>query len=174
MHLFQTHCLTGPLTTTTFNSQRFFTTTRVGGAVSVQDTTSSILLPLQGSYSVFLQGLGGGPAASVAIGQTAQLPADAASLRYWASPLSILQLSLDGQVLPVFLLGTTPGYSIFGADVSAFAGQMRELRLTGPSNGGGLFDNIQFSNQPIPEPGMISILLVGLGGFGFRVWSRAR
>ena len=42
-------------------------------------------------------------------------------------------------------------------DISMFAGQTGELRFAGA----GLFDDIQFSNQPIPEPG--TFCLFGLG-----------
>jgi hypothetical protein len=41
--------------------------------------------------------------------------------------------------------------------VLSYAGQSAELRFIGPANGGGFLDNIFFSNQPIPEPGAMSL-----------------
>jgi len=143
----------------------------LGGAlISIHDTSSSIAQPLAGAYSILLQGSSAGPATSVAIAQTGQLSGSSLSLRFWACPLSNLQITFDGQSVQVFHLATTPGYDIFGADISAFSGQTRELRFTALADSGGFFDNIQFSDQPIPEPGSISLLLVGLGLAGFRRW----
>ena len=150
----------------------FYDTTSLGGAaVSLQDAASLEFQPIQGNYSVLLQGSGAGPSASAAIGQTGQVPAGAVSVRFWASPLSNLQVTFGGQGIVISRLGSTPGYDVFGGDISPFAGQTAELRFIGPGNSGGYFDNIFFSNQPVPEPS--TFCLFGLGGLllGWRRFS---
>ena len=143
-----------------------------GPAVSIHDASSLIFQPLQGSYSVFLQGASAGPAAGSAIGQTGQIPLTAASLMFWASPLSSMQLSFGGQNISLVKLSSTPSYDILGGDISMFAGQTAELRFIGPRNGGGYFDNISFSIQPIPEPS--TFCLFGFGALLIRIcFSRA-
>src|ERR1041385_269589 len=74
-------------------NQIFYDTTSLGGAaVSLHDAASLEFQPIQGNYSVFLQGSGSGPAASAAVGQTGQIPANAVSVRFWADPRSMLQV----------------------------------------------------------------------------------
>jgi len=76
-------------------------------------------------------------------------------------------------------LNATANYTVFGADISAYAGQTGELLFTAPWQGepgqsgfeeDGMVDNIQFSSSPIPEPNEFS--LVGLGALllRFRRW----
>lgn len=137
-------------------------------AVSLHDSASTLGPPIQGNYSVFLQGSGAGPARSAAIGQTGQLPVGAASIRFWASPLSNMQVTIDGQLIPLYALGAGPGYNILGGNIAAFAGQTHDLRFVGPANGGGFFDNIFFSNQPVPEPSVVA--LAGLAGLLWTGW----
>jgi hypothetical protein len=60
--------------------------------------------------------------------------------------------------LPIAILGgSVDTYLILGADISVFGGQTGELRFSG----GGYFDNIQFSSEPIPEPGALGLLVLG-------------
>jgi hypothetical protein len=69
-----------------------------------------------------------------------------------------LAVAFNGTRIPLSLLGTsTNSQSIWGGDVSSFAGQVGELRFFGL----GRFDNIFFSPQAIPEPRMFG--LFGLG-----------
>lgn len=143
-----------------------------GPGISLQDAAGGFFQPIQGTYSVFLQGSGAGPAYSAAIGQTGQIPASAASLRFWADPRSNLQVTFGGQVIPIVTLGSTPSYNIFGGDVFLFAGQTAELRFTGPANSGGYFDNIFFSDQAIPEPGAFGLLGLGAALVGWRFGCR--
>ena len=94
---------------------------------------------LDGKYSAFV--------ADDAISQTGLVPADAISLRFVQLPgwiTSSLQVSLNGQNLSYISLGGT----VWGADISAFAGQTATLTFSGV----GLFDDIQFSPELIPEP----------------------
>jgi hypothetical protein len=132
-----------------------------GAAITIHDSASLAFQPLQGNYSVFIQGSSAGPPTSAAIGQTGQVPASSLSLRYWADPRSNLQVTFGGVVIPIMRLASTASYDIFGGDISSVAGQTAELRFTGLANAGGYFDNIFFSNEPIPEPSTVG--LIGLG-----------
>jgi hypothetical protein len=65
-------------------SRMYYNTVSLGGAgITLHDTNSGFFTPLQGSYGVFLQGSGAGPATSAEIGQSGTIPAAAASLRFW-------------------------------------------------------------------------------------------
>ncbi len=140
-----------------------------GAAISLHDTASRYFQPLQGSYSVLLQGSGAGPAVSAAIGQAGQIPASSLSLRFWADPRSNLQVTFGGQIIPLARLSSNPAYDVFGGDVSMFVGQTAELRFIGPANSGGYFDNIFFSNQPIPEPSALGLFGLGTLLLGWRL-----
>jgi len=82
-------------------------------------------------------------------------------------------MTFGGVLVPMFRLASTAGYDVFGGDISSFAGQTAELRFTGPANSGGYFDNIFFSNQPIPEPSALSLFALGSLLIGWR-WRRRR
>jgi hypothetical protein len=63
-------------------------------------------------------------------------------------------------------LQTFSNYTLYGGDVSAFAGQVSQLSFASLAGGAPnelLVDNIQFSSQLIPEPSVFGLLaLVGL------------
>lgn len=141
-------------------------------AVSIHDSSSLSWQPIQGNYSVFLQGAGFGVLRSSALGQYGQIPVGAASVRFWADPRSNLEVTFGGQLIPIFRVASTPSYDIFGGSVNGFAGQTAELRFTGPANSGGYFDNVFFSNQPIPEPGTLYLSSLGVVCLGWRLRSR--
>ena len=140
--------------------------------VTIQGTASTYLTPLQGNYSVYIQG--GSPYAygtNAGIFQTGQIPIFAKSLTFWGQ-VGNVQLSFSGQALSYNAIGNVGNYSIFGADVSAFAGQIGELRFNVTHPGGAILDNIQFSNSPVPEPGSLALLVVG-GLVGVWRWKRS-
>jgi hypothetical protein len=115
---------------------------------------------LQGDYSVLIQGT---PTEPASIGQTGTIPATAQSLTWWGIGAEV---SFEGQPLPFSAIGYTTHYTIYEADVSAFAGQTGQLLFTSSHFGpalGETIDNIQFSL--IPEPGVSSLL--ALGGLSF-------
>jgi PEP-CTERM motif len=124
---------------------------------------------IQGNYSVLLFG---GTFAyqqvynttnGASIGQTGQIPLTAQSITYWGNAL---QVTFNGQSLSFMDVSNTLNYTIWGADISAFAGQTGQLLFTAPGlTYGSMLDNIQFSSLPIPEPGILS--LFGLGGLAF-------
>ncbi len=131
-------------------------------------------LALDGHYSIDLYGgvPGSGDTSGGSISQTGLVPASARSLEFLAAGTFAngpLHLSLGGQNIPFYALYTGPGYTCYGADVSAFAGHVEELAFTPPFNSGvnnyWELDDIGFSTAIIPEPGISSLFL--LGGFLF-------
>jgi hypothetical protein len=128
---------------------------------------------IQGAYSVFLlggsmyyQGTNG-----ASIGQTGQIPLGTHSITYWGAGWNSLRITFNGQVLAFTILASTANYAVFGADISAYAGQTGELLFYAPTvTGGGFVDNIQFSSSAIPEPN--SLALLGLGVLFFSVCRR--
>jgi hypothetical protein len=139
--------------------------------VSLQSSTSQITQPLQGTYSVFLLGASiVSPPASASIAQSGLIPSGSKSILFLSSPAHGLQVSFAGQPIPLIELGTGTDYVVLGGDVSQFAGLLGELRFTAPPLGGAVLDNIQFSTQSIPEPGILGLL--GLGVLSMAVLRR--
>jgi len=153
-----------------------------GAAVFLEDGTNSFgggPAPLQGKYSVLLEGSYAGTPNSASIGQTAQIPLNALSLTFYLSLNSSLQVSFNGQLIPLVQTGSTANYDIMGGNISAFAEQTGQLLFTAPPGpeddiGYGLIDNIQFSNLGIPEPGVFGLWTLGALLVGWRVRGRRR
>jgi len=138
-----------------------------GSGVCIENSNNPFGLPqvqggnfivVQGSNSRFYVG-------SAAIGQTGQIPSWAMSMILWgAMGTATTNVTFNGVFLPLSLTsvvydssGTNYAYAIYSADVSTFAGQTGELRFTAYANQVLLFDNIQFSTSPVPEPSVISL-----------------
>ena len=143
-------------------------------AISIQDTASSFQ-PIQGSYSAILQPSSGGPPTTAALGQTGQIPTTAMSLLFYGSPG--MQVTFRGQPLSVVELGSFPTYSSFGAPISAFAGQTGELLFLMPNfsfPAMSYLDNVRFSDQQLPEPGIGSLCFLGALVLGWRALKQRR
>jgi hypothetical protein len=114
---------------------------------------------LQGNYYAYVQGT---PSEPASIGQTGTIPATAQSLIWWGDGPEV---SFNDQPLSVTFVGATDYYTIFSADISAFAGQTGQLLFTSshyPNAPGDQIDNIQFSSSGVPEPSTFGLLtLVG-------------
>jgi hypothetical protein len=141
---------------------------------------------ISGNYTVLLQAganpQGGDTAVNVSIFQTGTIPADAQSLDFEAwnieggGPPSV---SFDGNSLsPVALssgqsLSGQP-YTLYGADISAYAGQMGQLRFTdvfgGPVMCGIELDDISFSPNAVPEPSTLALLVTAGLALAARRW----
>src|SRR5437879_6255876 len=113
--------------------------------------------------------------------QSGIIPPDAQSIRFTAAPYSSLAgisaslyFELNGGIIPIIALDEKPAYTTWGADVSAYAGQVAQIGFdvegrypfAGTAEphvflGIGL-DNIEFSPTPIPEPASKQILAAGL------------
>lgn len=125
-----------------------------GAGVTLQGVNSPYAPAIAGNYSLTLQGGISLLSEGAFIAQTGQIPAGTRSLLYAGGPM--LQVSFAGQPLTPVVLGTFPSYNLWGVDVSAFAGQVGQLRFTqlhfGTSNTPSYLDNISFSTSPVPEP----------------------
>jgi hypothetical protein len=137
---------------------------------------------IPGHYTAFLlAGTYGLPLVSAAIAQTGQIPPDAMSLLFVAngSPANDnWNVTIGGQTIPVTQLSqASPGYYLFGANISQFAGQTEELRFTanvGIGLGSLFFGEIQFSSSPVPEPSSAGLLLFGSILCGRFIWRRQK
>lgn len=155
-----------------FDAVYYNNVTAGGAAVSLHDTTDS-LKPLQGNYSVLLQHSSGN-FASAGIGQVGQLPANAKSIVFdsgfsgvWST---VYDVTFAGNPIPLFDIGTASGYFIVGGDISAYAGQTGELRFTALlADFGPYLDDIRFSNQAVPEPGVLGLSVIGGLLLGWRL-----
>jgi hypothetical protein len=122
---------------------------------------------IEGQYTVVLQPgfdpFGSGHNVSASISQTGFVPANAQSFQFKALA-SNFSVSLAGQNLSLVMLGTGANYTLYGADVSLFAGQNAALTITSlaQNNTANYFDSMLFSTTAIPEPSTFA--LVALGG----------
>jgi hypothetical protein len=155
-----------------------YSTLSLGGAnVSLIDTNnSSGLRPLRGRYSVLLEGSGLGTPTVAALGQTGQIPVSALSMSFLFRSLNgELQVSFNGQPIPLFQTGATTNYAILSGDVSVFAGQTGQLLFSAsPIHNAGFLDNIQFSSSSIPEPSALALVVLGGLFIGWRGWAARR
>jgi hypothetical protein len=118
---------------------------------------------IQGNFDVFLQGGNfNGLPADASISQTGVIPAGTQSLLFDASfgPTSPLQLSIGGQQVPFSAVGSGAGtgvdYTVYAANISAWAGYMEPLTFSS-AGGANLIDDITFSTQTIPEPSPLAL-----------------
>lgn len=107
---------------------------------------------VEGNFSVWLSRDG-------SIAQTGAVPANAMSLLFKTFGPA-LSVTLGGQALSCVLLTNGPGYTMYGADISAFAGQTAALTFALPPFFTPL-DDIQFSPEAVPEPWGPSIAAAG-------------
>ncbi len=137
--------------------------------ISLITSTSPFLQPIQGGYSVFLQG-GRILGSSAAIGQTAQINPSANSLFFLAQFDNVFsgpQITFSGQSISYFEVSRTASYATYAADISTIAGQSGDLRFTvTAANASTLLDGIFFSSTIVPEPSTYSLLGCGVLLFG--------
>jgi hypothetical protein len=124
-------------------------------------------------------------AADLTLSQTGLVPASAQSLWFKAlwegySPSSAVEVALGGQTLSLFPMGGGTNYTLYAADVRSFSGRTAELNFTllaQRPHGGDNFlflDSVQFSDQAVPEPGMLSLFALGALLAGTRALHRRR
>lgn len=121
---------------------------------------------IEGQYTLVLQPGQGSSSQNVgaSVSQTALVPADTQSLQFKAQSSSAFSVSLGGQDLSLVPLGTGANYTLYGADISAFAGQTETLTITALAapNTTENFDSIVFSpNSIVPEPSISGFLALG-------------
>jgi hypothetical protein len=145
-----------------------YNTVSLGSAeISLQGPGSSYQ-PFQGNYFVLLQPNYPSGQVIPAIAQVGTVPNSAQSLRFFA--FGSLSVSFANQQIPLSVLDSTPQYTVYGGDISAFAGQTGELRF----EGGAFLDNIFFSPQPIPEPSGFGLVACGALLLGWRLYGRSK
>ena len=141
--------------------------------------TDLVYGPIDGNYSVLLQG--GISLSSASISQKGWIPWNAQSLLFKAEPGDIpLEVEISGQDIPYTAVGLgTPGasgqnYGFFAADVSAWAGETETLTFSALEGGDNnwLLDDIAFSPNAVPEPNTLALLLMGGLALAARRWRR--
>lgn len=143
------------------------------GSTSVSILATNGFPPaIDGAFSVLLYG--GDTATSASISQTAMVPLSAQSILFKAQGSGgTLLVSLGGQNISFFALSTGANYTLYGGNISVFAGQSEQLMfsaLTGENFWN--IDDIQFSSSPIPEPDEFALTVLGGLLLGFRRWRK--
>lgn len=141
-----------------------------GPMISLQDSNApDPYNTLQGNYSALLVGAAG---TAVSLGQTGTVPSTAQSLTFWGSLSGTIEVSFDGQMLSLTDVSNALNYTVYAANISSYAGQTGQLLFTSPSPYATIFDNVQFSTSPVPEPSAFA--LCTLGGLSLAWWRRKR
>jgi hypothetical protein len=129
---------------------------------------------IDGNFSVSLDfGAVNGVRTAPSISQVGQIPAGTQSLFFDATGLpSGSEVLIGNDSLTLFPVGTGngngTGYTIYGANISAWAGQTEQLTFT--SGGYWEIDDISFSPGAVPEPSTLE--LTGIGGVLFALYRR--
>jgi len=152
---------------------------RTVGSASLDLMGSGTGIIYQGQYTVLLQA-GSSPSGQVgaSIAQIGMIPTDVNSLRFWAFGPAI-DVTFSGQSLSLVPLVSGPGLgTLLGADISVFAGQAGELRFTAPNLSSIGFpndvflDDISFSPEAVPEPGVFGLFVLGTLLLRWRFWNQ--
>jgi hypothetical protein len=129
--------------------------------VSLHDRQSPYAPVIYGNYSLLFQ-LSSDYTEAPEIAQTGQIPELSLSLRFTSRAHfynNHFDVTFNGTELPVQFISSSSNGTLWGADVSDFAGQTGELKFQGV----GVLDGIEFSPVAIPEPGIWSLALLGGG-----------
>jgi hypothetical protein len=140
---------------------------------------------IDGRYTALLQsGMGyanGNPSmpSDTTLSQTGLVPLGTQSLQFKAGTLfdasGRFAVTLGGRALSLTTLGSGTNYTLYGADVSQWAGQTNQLSFTvfgeNPhvNDENLLLDDIQFSNQSIPVAPQTSFS-ASLSGGNIEIW----
>lgn len=86
-----------------------------------------------------------------------------------------LEVLVGNQVVPITAVGSGPNYTLYGANISAWAGDTEQLTFAaqevftaGLNNW--VLDDISFSPQTVPEPSPLA--LTGAGALLFALYRR--
>lgn len=116
--------------------------------------------PLAGLYSALIL-YGPSPTAGTPLlSQVGTVPSGTRSITLRSPSISTGAIvSLGGVPIPL----TNLGGGFYGGDATAFAGQTVALTLSTSfyTNGSFYFDDIAFSSQPVPEPSVVGLALLG-------------
>jgi hypothetical protein len=134
---------------------------------------------IEGNYSVLLQG-GIEPSVPATISQYGMIPAATETLFFEAQPgRGTLDVSIGSQIVPFSAVGSGANYTLYGANISAWAGDPELLTFSAlppvSSDNNWLIDDISFStNAPSPEPSIVALTAIGGLLFGARKWFARR
>jgi hypothetical protein len=144
---------------------------------------------IEGNYTAVLQaGVnsapgGGNLPADTTLSETGLVPAGTESLQFRAH-LDVsgftgsFAVAMGGETLSLVPLQAGANFTVYGADIHTWAGRTAELDFTviaqRPHIGDNYLylDSIQFSNEPIPEPGMCTLFNLGALLVGWRALRR--
>ena len=138
--------------------------------------------PIDGNYSVLLQGgvIGSTPTAA-SISQTGLIPATAETLSFELGTsfggFGSLDVFIGTQSIPISAMGTGANYTLYGGDISAWAGLTEQLTISAPGlSGNWEIDDISFSTNVVasPEPSIVALSAIGGLLFGARKWLARR
>jgi len=157
----------------TMKSEVWYDATSLGGnIISIWDANT------QGTYAIsgkFSAALFASLNVSSSISQTGTVPVGTESLTVdIAANSDAFSVSLGGDTLSLTALfegGTVNNpYTLYGADISSFAGltsqQLTITCLAGGDPNGMIVDNIQFSSSPVPEPGVMALAAFAAASVG--------
>ncbi len=127
--------------------------------------------PIDGNYSVLLTG--SGVSSLPAISQTGPIPAGTQSLFFEAqNGLGALDVLVGTQAVPFAAVGSGPNYTLYSANISAWAGDTEQITFSAQESTSGLnnwvIDDISFSAVPEPSP----LALTGIGALVFSLYRR--
>jgi hypothetical protein len=134
---------------------------------------------LDGRFSIDLYGGTSAEPSAASIGQTALVPAGAASIQFIAQGVAQplggpLLVSLGGQNISYSAISSGPDYTLYGGNVpSGLVGQVEQLIFSTPPDGGNNYwelDDIQFSSSSVPEPSTLSLFGICILIFYLRKW----
>jgi hypothetical protein len=118
----------------------------------------------------------------VGLSQTGLVPVGTQSLQFYALPafdsFGAFTVTMGGQDLSLTVISNAMNYTIYGADISSFAGQAEQLsfNVLGHTPQGSseylYLDSIQFSTQSIPEPSEFALVGLGTLFLNFRRWRK--
>jgi hypothetical protein len=129
--------------------------------------------PIDGNYSILIDS---NPLASASISQTGQIPPGSQSLLFEAEPGDgPLMVTVGNDSLSLFPVAAQTGYEVYGANISAWAGQTEQITFTAVPYSIALnfweLDDISFSPTAIvPEPNPLA--LTSIGGVLFGLYRR--
>jgi len=129
--------------------------------LSLIDINADGLPTLQGNDSVVLFGSLGN---TIALNQTGFVPNDTESLLLDVYADDNFEVTLGGHTLNFVPLQNFPNYTIYGADISTFAGNTETLSLIAPPTRTPNiveFDSIIFSPSLVPEPDVLNLCAIG-------------
>ena len=116
------------------------------------------------------------------LSQTGLVPIGTQSLQFKAyqafDSSGSFSVSLGGQALSLFVLGGGANFTLYGVDITGFAGQTQLLNFSVPghtpqSSGEYLYlDAIQFSTSAVPEPSPLALAGLSAALLACRGWRR--